>query len=314
MINIAIVGATSQIAKDLILSFVNENNFQLSLFARSPEKVHDWLSHIKFSRAYSVANLSEFGTQEFDAVINFIGIGNPAQALAMGKEVFDVTLQYDQMVLNYLQKYPHCKYLFLSSGAAYGSSFSEPATVDMPAVFYPNNLSHQEWYGVAKFHAECRHRSNPELNIIDIRVFNYFSRTQDISARFLMTDILRAISDDTVLKTSSHNVVRDYLHPTDFYQLICKLLSARPVNTVLDCYSKEPIDKLSLLNLMHDSFGLKYVVSQENAIINATGGKPHYYSLNKRAADFGYMPCLTSLEGLLLEATSIVNKMLRNSL
>ena len=100
-----------------------------------------------------------------------------------------------------MQVHPACRYLFLSSGAAYGSSFNEPANMEIrQPVVAINDLSPHEWYGVAKLHAECRHRSHPELPIIDIRVFNYFSRTQDISARFLITDILRAIRDKTVLE------------------------------------------------------------------------------------------------------------------
>ena len=138
---------------------------------------------------------SGFANHEFDAIINFVGVGNPAQAIAMGNSIFDITLRFDEMVLDYLQTHPNCRYLFLSSGAAYGSSFNEPVNRDAPAIVAINNLVPQDWYGVAKLHAECRHRSYPELPIIDIRVFNYFSRTQDISARFLITDILRAIRD-----------------------------------------------------------------------------------------------------------------------
>jgi hypothetical protein len=39
----------------------------------------------------------------------------------------------------------------------------------------------------------------------------------------------------------------------------------------------------------------------DTACVNATGSKPHYYSLNKRAGDFGYQPEFTSLEGIVQE-------------
>ncbi|MCX7100863.1 MAG: NAD-dependent epimerase/dehydratase family protein, partial [Methylobacter sp.] len=144
----------------------------------------------------------------------------------MGASIFDVTLKYDEITLNYVRQYPQCRYLFLSSGAAYGLSFDTPVDENTKAVVAINNLQPQEWYAVAKLHAECRHRSHPELPIIDIRVFNYFSRTQDISARFLITDILRAIRDKTVLKTSSDFIMRDFIHPTDFYKLVSALLTS----------------------------------------------------------------------------------------
>lgn len=303
--HIAILGATSQIAKDLVVSFSASVEKHLHLFARRPDEVTKWLAFAGLSGRYPVDDFSEFANHEFDVVINFVGVGNPVQTVAMGNSIFDITLRFDEMVLDYLRTHPTCCYLFLSSGAAYGSKFNEPATRDTPAIVAINNLAPQEWYGVAKLHAECRHRSHPELAIIDIRVFNYFSRTQDISARFLITDILRAIRDKDVLKTSSDYIVRDYLHPSDFHKLVHALLSAPATNAAVDCYSRAPIDKPSLLKAMQEKFGLRYEIIKAPAGVNATGGKPYYYSLNTRAAEFGYQPALTSLEGILKEATEI---------
>jgi len=303
---IAILGATSQIARDLIISFSAEEEKHLHLFARRPGEVVKWMETVGLSGRYLVDEFSGFGRREFDAVINFVGVGNPAQAVAMGNSIFDITLRFDELVLAYLQAHPTCRYLFLSSGAAYGSSFSEPATRDTQAVIAINNLAPNEWYGVAKLHAECRHRAHPELHIIDIRVFNYFSHTQDIDARFLITDILRAIRDKTVLKTTSDYIVRDYLHPSDFYRLVMALLTSPAANAAVDCYSKALIDKPGLLQAMQSEFGLRYEVTESHAAINATGRKPHYYSMNKRAAEFGYQPQLTSTEGVLKESAAML--------
>ena len=51
-----------------------------------------------------------------------------------------------------------------------------------------------------------------------------------------------------------------------------------------------------------------YEITKETASVNATGIKPHYYSLNKRAADFGYQPDLTSLEGIMQEMEAMLTK------
>ena len=40
---------------------------------------------------------------------------------------------------------------------------------------------------------------------------------------------------------------------------------------------------------------------QTSTGVNATGNKPHYYSRNKRALDFGYQPRLTSVEVVIQE-------------
>ena len=303
---IAILGATSQIAKDLIISSSAGDKVHLHLFARRPDEVRRWLAYAGLTGRYLADEFSLFAKHDFDAVINFIGVGNPAQAVAMGNSIFDVTLRFDELVLDYMAAHPACRYLFLSSGAAYGASFNEPATCNTVATVAINNLAPHDWYGVAKLHAESRHRSHPELSIVDIRVFNYFSRTQDLAARFLITDILRAISEKSVLKTSSDHIVRDFLHPSDFYNLICALLSAPAANTAVDCYSSAPISKLALMAAMQEKYGLNYEITDATASINATGSKPHYYSLNRRAADYGYQPALTSLEGILLESDAIL--------
>ena len=304
---IAILGATSQIAKDLVLSFCAQSSHELELYARRPAVVSQWLASVGLVGRYAVADFAAFSADaHFDAILNFVGVGNPAQAAAMGASILDVTLKYDEMALDYVRQHPDCRYIFLSSGAAYGASFDEPVNENTKAIIAINNLQPQDWYAVAKLHAECRHRSLPHLAIVDIRVFNYFSHTQDMSARFLMTDVLRAIRDKTILKTSPDYIVRDFLHPSDFYKLVDALLSSPVINVAVDCYSRAPIDKPSLLAAMQEKFGLKYEIVQAGAGVNATGGKPHYYSRTTRAADFGYQPTLTSLEGIVKEMQMIL--------
>jgi nucleoside-diphosphate-sugar epimerase len=312
---IAILGATSQIAKDLVLAFAKQEHHELVLFARRPEIVTQWLVSVGLTEQHAVSDFAAFSTDlHFDAILNFVGVGDPAQAAAMGASIFDVTLKYDQMALSYLEHHPQCRYLFLSSGAAYGASFEAPVDKNTKATVAINNLQPQDWYAVAKLHAECRHRSLAQLTIIDIRVFNYFSHTQDMSARFLITDIVRAIRDKTVLKTSSDYIVRDFIHPSDFYKLVVALLASPAINAVVDCYSKAPLDKPALLAAMQDHFGLRYEVITTNVGVNATGNKPHYYSLNTKAADFGYQPSLTSLEALLLEVNELLQHTYKISL
>ena len=305
---LAILGATSQIAKDLVQSFAAQSSHELVLYARRPDVVAHWLTRVGLAGRYAVADFAAFSTGEhFDAILNFVGVGDPAQAAAMGATIFDVTLKYDEMALNYVRQRPDCRYIFLSSGAAYGASFDAPVDANTKSTIAINNLQPQDWYAVAKLHAECRHRSMAHLPIVDIRVFNYFSHSQDMEARFLITDIVRAIRDKTVLKTSADYIVRDFIHPSDFGNLVNAILAAPAANAVVDAYSKAPIDKLSLLSAMQEKFGLQYEPVQTGAGINATGCKSHYYSLSERAAEFGYFPVMTSLEGVLREAEHVLN-------
>lgn len=306
--NIAILGATSQIAKDLVISFAKHTDHHCILFSRSPENVKTWLQSLDHEHGYMSKAYVDFDKGDYDAVVNFVGVGDPARAKAVGANIFNITYQYDQLALDYIKLYPACKYVFLSSGAVYGDVFHKPVDSDSVAQVPVNDLGDANWYAIAKLHAEARHRAFPELSIVDVRVFNYFSHTQDMSARFLITDIVRAIRDKTVLKTSSENIVRDFLHPDDFYQLIACILKAEPMNMPLDCYSKSPVDKITLLNILQQEFSLKYEISSENSVLNATGNKMNYYSINKLALQLAYMPSFSSIETVRCELLPLISE------
>ncbi|MEQ9916357.1 NAD(P)-dependent oxidoreductase [Pectobacterium aroidearum] len=303
---IAILGCTSQLAKDLILSICAYSQHDLILFGRSPEQTQSWLVENDIASRCDVSEYDDYSNIVHDAVINFVGVGDPSRAAAMGGSIFDITLRYDELVLNELKNHPERRYIFLSSGAAYGSSFLEPADTNTPSTINFNNLLPQEYYSVAKLHAECRHRSLADYAITDLRVFNMFSRTQDLSARFFITDIVRSIQSGAELVTSSDMIYRDFMHPKDFYQLVECVLSSPPRNTSLDCYSRQPVDKITLLDEMKNTFGLSYRMQESNSAINATGIKPYYYSRNKRAAELGYQPEYSSLETIMEETSAIL--------
>lgn len=300
---IAILGATSQIAKDLISSFSNEDtqNF-LYLFTRQPEKLKTWMYEKKINKKYFVTDYDSFNEEKYDAIINFVGIGDPQKAIDMGLLIFDITTQYDQLALDYLRLNQQCKYIFLSSGAVYGDVFNEPANEKTRTSIAINELHSSNWYSIAKLYAEARHRALKDYSIVDIRIFNYFSHSQDMRARFLITDIIRAIRDGNKLLVSQENIFRDYIGPKDFSQLITILLAAKKLNTAIDCYSSLPIDKISLLEEMHKNFGLRYEASTLKQLKNATGKKIYYYSTNFRAGNLGYFPKNTSLENIIFEA------------
>jgi nucleoside-diphosphate-sugar epimerase len=305
---IALLGATSQIAKDLVLTFGTKNDHEIVLYARRTFVVTDWLSSVGLGSSFLVRELASFNTEErFDAIINFIGVGDPAKSITMGASIIETTLKYDSLVLEYLKQNPKCRYIFISSGAAYGLNFDVPVDENSKALIPINNLQLNDWYGIAKLHTECRHRSLVKQSIIDIRIFNYFSYTQDMEARFLITDIVRAIRDKTVFKTSANNIMRDFIGAEDFYQLVMAILTAEPDNLVIDCYSKSPVDKLTLLVTMQKRFGLKYELKEKNNEYNDISNKINYYSLNRMASKFNYEPKLTSLERIINEI-SLLNR------
>lgn len=314
--NIAILGATSNIAKDLIFSFVKNNpKFNISLFSRDNSKVKAWLANKKISNNISSIGLyTDFSNKEkYDVILNFVGIGDPAKAIEMGSSILDITLIFDTMAIEYLNKNPSTKYLFLSSGAAYGSeNFSVNVNDQSEARFKINNLKPQDWYSIAKLHAECRHRSLSDKSIIDIRVFNYINSSLDLSSRFLITDALRSIVNNHDFKTSSKNIIRDYIGPDDFYNLVISLVMHGELNDSIDCFTKLPIDKFSMLDMLKKEFGLNYLIEDSEISLNATGAKDNYFSKNFRAEKYGYSPLYSSSETIHKESALILKKFLVN--
>jgi nucleoside-diphosphate-sugar epimerase len=315
MSSIAIVGASSQIAKDLIRSFAGAGRSALLLYVRNLDTTKAWVAEQNLEAVCTVHGYESYGELSHDVVINFVGVGDPRRAAEMGATIFEITASFDDMVLKDLARNPARRYLFISSGAAYGNAFAEPVTASTLATVAINNIQPHDYYAIAKLYAEVRHRARPNLAIIDLRVFNMFSSTQTIASRFFITDIVRAIRDQRTLQTTAEYVVRDFMHPDDFHRFVECLLEAPPANCAVDCYSREPIDKPALLQAMAERFGLCYeVVGDTSARVNATGTKPHYYSLNRKAAEFGYQPAWSSLDCILAETSAILKDTLKNSI
>lgn len=305
---VAILGASSQIAKDLTLSFYNNCNYDLTLFGRNLDFLKVWQSKQVNNLNYKVFDYSDFDIyQNYDVILNFIGIGDPAKRLQMGKEIIRVTEKYDLKVLDYIKIHQNTKYIFLSSGAVYGGEFKEAADVNTISSVDISSKNLKDFYAIAKLQAENRHRKLSHLSIVDIRVFNYFSHTQDMNAGFLMNDIVRAIKSGEVLKTSSQNITRDFITPLDFFNFIKAIISFNEINIALDCYTKNPIAKFDLLDECIRKFGLYYEIDKSFNFQANSGLKINYFSKNKNANKLGYRPIYSSLEAIILECNLLFN-------
>lgn len=313
---LAVLGATSTLACDFIRQGAARGD-RFALFARRPDAVRRFLQENGLPEEWLLGTFSDFSASEPDcygAVLNFVGVGDPAKAKEMGPLILTATLDADRIVLDYLKRSPETPYIFMSSGAAYGASFSRPASDATPALVPINDLTPQDYYGVAKLHAETVHRASAGYTILDIRIFSYVSRHLDIDARFLIADIVRCILQDQPLETSSQQLWRDYLHPEDFHALVKACIAAPPgTNRAVDAYSLAPIDKLSLLELMAGEFGLRYMFIDREGGIVATGAKLFYYSESRSAESLGYKPTRSSADAIREEVGAILSLSLQLS-
>lgn len=294
---IAILGATSHIAKGLIAFWAQRQDRELFLYARSPERVREFLASLESVRV-EVFPIEAFGNIPCDVVVNCVGIGNPQKLKDNLGDIFRITATFDDMILEYLDGHPETLYVNLSSGAAYGSDFAQPVDEYSQARFNINDLKAEEFYGIAKLHSEARHRALKHLNIVDLRIFGYFSRYIDLNEKFLLSEIISCLKNKQTFLTTATDIWRDYLHPQDLASLMDCCIRHCPLNAGLDAYSKKEISKLEMLKFFAETYGLEFRITESFQPLTVTGQKTCYYPTGRKAQEIGYAPVFTSIEGI----------------
>ena len=299
--NIAIFGSTGHIGKNLISFFIKNNDFKIFLFSRDIKKFES-LKMI-FSDTMSFNTYDDFGKNEYDVVINCVGISNPNAFEKNSRSIFDTAEFYDTMVLDYLKNFPTTLYINLSSGAVFSGEFDKPVDDSSTYKFDVNGINKGEMYSISKMYLESKHRSLPDLNIVDLRIFGFFSRFIDVNAGFFMSELLQALKNKSEFVTDKKDFVRDYVNPNDFYDLTKNCIANKKINDVFDVYSKEIISKFQILEECFNKFDLKFKLVEKIESISPTGVKKNYYSLSRKAEKINYSPQFSSLETILNESS-----------
>jgi len=292
---VAIIGATSHIAKGLIFFLKDDKSFELHLYARDLEKLQLFLKLIHYKNPI-LKSFSEVEDDRIDVIINCIGISFSPDSKTLGGNVFELTEQFDHLILNYINNTPETIYINFSSGAVYGTSFIEPASENTKTIIDVNNIRTEDYYRIAKLNAEAKHRSLNYSNIIDIRIFGYFSRFIDLSKNYLMTDIISCVKEKKTLRTGPDNIVRDYIHPLDLANIIRVCCEKKKINQAMDVKSLKPISKMEILKYFKENHGLKFEIIEDYGVHSATGEKNNYYSENNNIDIIKFHPKYTSLE------------------
>ncbi|OHD13539.1 MAG: hypothetical protein A2Y41_06490 [Spirochaetes bacterium GWB1_36_13] len=296
---IALLGATSHIAKGLIYYFHQKpENYRLYLFARNLDSLNNFINkNLKKTENLSLSAIENFDNTFYDIIINCVGVGDPAKLKKIKEEIFFITELYDNKILTNLKNNPESLYINFSSGAVYGKEFEKSVQSESSLSIQVNQIEESDYYTIAKLNSEAKHRALKNYSIIDLRVFSYFSRFIDLDSKFFMTDVVNALINKTVLETNDRDMIRDFVSPEDLFLLVEKCLQSRH-NAVYDVYSLEPVSKFKILDFFKEKYKLNYIFKNNLNLISATGKKNIYYSNNKTAERIGYLPRQTSLESL----------------
>jgi len=286
---IAILGATGYIGRSLARTFAIDHEMPLVLFARNPAALANepWPAHV------SHRSLADFQAGDFGLVINAIGAGDPARVAKLGTEILSVTQAWDERVLATMGQ--RTRYMFLSSGAVHTATSEQPGAVGVLAP-----------YTSSKLQAEIRHRAMADRPILDIRVFGYADASIDQGGAFFLAELARSVATRVPFVTTSQDMVRDYAGASELRALIDCWSASTPVNQALDLYTKAPLSKLKLLDVVAARYGLNIDYSK-SVSESPTGAKAVYAPASRAAAALGYAPTRDSTEVVLAMLDAIAS-------
>jgi len=309
---IAILGATSHIAKTLIYYFTQTEQYQLTLFVRSIKTMQSFLQSLPEISTRKVNSIYEgynnFQDHKYDAIINCVGVGTSSKLEQKYYRWFTVTEEFDNLAISYLNKInPQALYLSFSSGAIYGQDFTKPANQNTINKLPVNDLNSTDFYGIARLNAETKHRALTHLYIVDLRLFSFFSRFINLSDNYLMTELLNCTIEKKVFHTSKQNIIRDFVHPEDLFSIVVKCLQIPTLNRSFDINSLKPVDKWNIIHYFQNQFGLQVATYSQPNNNSGTGAKEHYYSTFNNTNELEFTPKHTSMETIQQETKNIIS-------
>lgn len=304
--NVAILGANSHIAKGLIARFLDIDDVRLSLFTRSAAQTNVFLNSIGSSACVIREGYGDFLAGNFEVIINCIGAGTPKKLGHDYTVWFTLTEEYDNLCLAYLRAHSDVLYVNFSSGAIYGRDGTVPACEYTVNRIEVNHIFPADYYTIARLNSEVKHRAHENLNIVDLRVFAYFSRFADLNSGYFITEAVKCTKDKIVLKTGAANMVRDYIHPDDLFNLVLKSIESRRINAAFDVVSTAPAEKFQILDFLHTEYGLQYEVDVTRDYGSPNGEKNIYCSVFNRAMEIGYRPVYDAMTAIEQEVQHIL--------
>jgi nucleoside-diphosphate-sugar epimerase len=306
--SIALLGANSHIGKGLIseIKRLRPDDFDaMALFARDTHALNAWMN-TELNTDKPASHPDIFGIQQFDVVINAIGVTDTTQIARMGSQIFDINRHYDEQVMRYLDAYPDTKYVYMSSGSVYGGEFAQPSNIDTYSKANLNTPASTDWYGLAKINSEILHRSRNHLPIVDIRIFGYVSAWLPIDKPFFLANIARSLERKVPLQTDRKDFWRDYIGPTELAQMVLGIIDSAPCNTSVDLYSAAPILKTDLLDSLVRLFSLVVEYGADTTFTSNAIYKFNYFSEDRRAQAFGYLPERTAEQVVIQELSRLL--------
>jgi nucleoside-diphosphate-sugar epimerase len=284
MNKIAIMGASGHVAKNVYYQLRDNNK----IYQFSREEIGDPQGGYFY---YPYSYFLDY--DDYDIIINCVGHGNPADIEKAGADLFFITEKYDNMAIDYLREHPSTKYIFISSGVVHNDY----------DIYKPN------FYLMSKLNAEAKHRALLDLNIIDIRLYSFFTRFINLDAKFFMAALIKSIKTGTEFVLDESIMVRDYINPQDLTTLISICVKQNFINDALDIYSLNPVEKYEIVKYFQEKYHLKLKWVDFMNSFSSVG--KNIYRINEKlkmkASNLGYVPKFSSMDTIREESKYLLS-------
>ena len=288
---IAILGASGHLAKCAFWAFAQDKENEFFLFSRSKARLEQIYSQFSKVHKTYINDYQMFDRFEYDLIFN--GIGSWDSRDQKSNNIFQVTESYDNLIMHYQSTHPDSVSIHISSGTVYANDFQQPVDYETKTSIAINQVAVGDFYSAAKLNSEVKHRAFPDLHIVDIRLFGFFSRYMSLEYPYLLSALIRSAKENRSFKVVKEDFWRDYIHMDDFSVLLHNIVS-RKINAAIDVRSKAPISKAELIRLFVERYALE-VETDPSVTRSKTGIKPYYYSMQQNTI---YVPQYTSLEAV----------------
>lgn len=213
--NIIVVGADGFIGGHVVQHFNNLSDYKVIAINWSPATVDQ------------IKELCE--TQKIEAVINATGSADVVKSVKFPDADFEANVSFHYSLMNAI-KNKHCKYIYFSSAAVYGSPQKLPITET-------DEIDPVSPYGWHKFYGEqmCKEfASLYEIRTASLRLFSVYGPGQ---MKMLFYDLYNKCNEtgDTVELQGSGEESRDFICVTDVPIAVEKVISMAPMKG--ECYN-----------------------------------------------------------------------------
>ena len=234
-----------------------------------------------------------FCNKEYDFIIHSASVGVLRKFQADPATLVHENLR--SFVNTFKQRTKSKRFIFLSSGAAYG----RPLCIRKIDESYFEQAIPQDSYGLSKFICSRMVAAELPQKAVSLHLFGVFGAYEDCQVRFISNAIVRSLFNLPII-IKNQNAEFDYLYIKDFIKILTTFLTSPASYSHYNIASGEPVSLLELAEIIRSILG-----TRQQIIVNDTKITTSYTANNQRllnflGSEFTFTPIKQAIEELIV--------------